>query len=117
MLKMISKIFRYLEPMWLGTDGKISVRAVGFISLTIDFISNMRHAVYKWTELRSLEGLSLILGIEAGFATTLLGIAAWSNMSNRKLDNASISPTSQTASNIRIQNNDPDVPKVEIPET
>lgn len=92
MIKIITKIFKYIEPLWLGVDGRISLRAVGFIALTIDFISNAHTAVYKWEVGKSFEGLSLLAGIEAGFAATLLGLSLYQNINKDKLESQAANP-------------------------
>jgi hypothetical protein len=79
------KIFKYLEPLWLGRDNKISLRQLSGIFLIIDFISNLSHAIYKWEASKSMEGLSLALGIEAGLIVSLLGISALTNYGTDKL--------------------------------
>lgn len=76
----LGKIFRYLEPAWLGNDNKISLRSVLAIAFSIDFMRNLSHAIWKWDAGRSLEGLSLTLGIEAGLIVALLGLKTYQNM-------------------------------------
>lgn len=78
---MLKKIFKYLEPMWLGNDNKISLRSVLAIAFSFDFMRNLTHAIWKWDAGRSLEGLSLTLGIEAGLIVALLGLKTYQNMS------------------------------------
>lgn len=85
-MKKIKNIFLYLEPLWLGRDNKISIRQTSAIALIIDFISNLHHAVYRWDVGKSFEGLSLILGIEAGLVVSLLGISAIQSFSQEKLE-------------------------------
>ena len=77
----LRKIFRYFEPAWQGNDKKISLRAVLAIAFSVDFIRNLSHAIWKWDAGRSLEGLSLTLGIEAGLIVGLLGLTTYQNMS------------------------------------
>jgi hypothetical protein len=77
----IKKIFKYFEPAWSGSDGKISLRAVLAIAFSVDFIRNLSHAIWKWDGGRSLEGLSLTLGIEAGLIVGLLGLTTYQNLS------------------------------------
>lgn len=125
---MIKKIFKYIEPLWLGTDGKISLRSFAAMALIIDFISNLSHAIYKWDAGRSLEGLSLVLGIEAGLVVSLLGLTAWTNLSNRRISRGFRDYDDYTeyrSSNYDYDreldpekpSEDPDVPKVEVPKT
>ena len=75
------RIFKYLEPLWTGNDGKISVRAVLAIAFSINFISNVAHAVYKWQVGTSLDSLGFILGIEASLIVALLGLTTIQNVS------------------------------------
>lgn len=102
----MKKVFKYLEPLWTGFDGKISLRATGAIAFIIDFISNLHHAIYKWDTQKSLEGLSLVLGIEAGLIAALLGITAWSNMISKKIDAVSATdvPTPVTVETLNVEN-------------
>lgn len=53
---------------------------------SIDFVSNLSHSIYKWDSSKSMEGLSLVLGIEASLIVALLGITAWSNVASHKID-------------------------------
>lgn len=77
----IKKIFKYLEPLWCGNDGKISLRASLAILFSVDFVRSLSHAIWKWDAGRSLEGLSLTLGIEAGLIVGLLGLTTYQNLS------------------------------------
>ena len=64
-ITVLKRIFKYFEPAWTGNDNKVSLRAVLAIAFSIDFIRNINYAIFKWDAGRSLEGLSLTLGIEA----------------------------------------------------
>lgn len=77
----MKRIFRYFESAWTGNDGKVSLRACLAILFSIDFVRNLSHAIWKWDSGRSLEGLSLALGIEAGLIVGLLGLTTYQNMS------------------------------------
>lgn len=90
------KAFNYISALWTGADGRISLRASLAIAFSIDFISNFQYAIRKWSETRSIEGLSLVLGIEAGLIVSLLGITAISNVAFKRIE-------SGTASNVSIQ--------------
>lgn len=96
MFKNIKAFFAYWSPLWTGEDHKPSLKAVLAIAFSIDFITNLRHAIYKWNDGRSLEGLSLVLGIEAGLVAALLGITAWSNMTAKRIDNQGFGPSNVT---------------------
>lgn len=87
------KFLKYIRAAFEGEDGKLSLRALLATAFSIDFIRNLSHAIWKWDAGRSLEGLSLVLGIEAGLIVSLLGITAWSNMTSKKIDADITSPT------------------------
>lgn len=76
----VKRIFRYFEPAWSGNDGKVSLRALLAIAFSVDFIRNLNHAIFRWDAGRSLEGLSLTLGIEAGLIVGLLGLTTYQNL-------------------------------------
>ena len=79
-MNIFTRIFRYFEPAWTGKDRRISLRAVLAIAFSIDFIRNINYAIFKWDAGRSLEGLSLTLGIEAGLIVGLLGLTTYQNL-------------------------------------
>jgi len=87
------KIFGYIEPLWQGPDKRISLRSSLAIAFSVDFISNLSHAIYKWDGGRTLEGLSLVLGIEAGLIIALLGLTTYQNMAAQKIDSLVNNPT------------------------
>lgn len=79
-MNIIKRTFKYFEPAWTGKDRRISLRAVLAIAFSIDFIRNINYAIFKWDAGRSLEGLSLTLGIEAGLIVGLLGLTTYQNL-------------------------------------
>lgn len=79
-MNIFTRFFRYFEPAWTGKDRRISLRAVLAIAFSIDFIRNINYAIFKWDSGRSLEGLSLTLGIEAGLIVGLLGLTTYQNL-------------------------------------
>lgn len=76
---MFKKIFKYLEPAWTGNDGKFSVRSALGIVLSINLMININHAVWRWDSGRSLEGLALVLGIEASLIAGLFVLKTYQN--------------------------------------
>ncbi len=97
----LRKVFKYVEPIWSGNDGKISLRSVLSIAFSIDFIRNISHAIYRWDAGRSLEGLSYVLGIEATLIVALLGLKTYQNLT----------PFGRTGSSVPSQ--EPGIQKVE----
>lgn len=91
---IFKKIFKYFEPSWTGNDGKPSVRVLLAIGFSVDVIRNIHHAVYKWEVGRSLEGLALVLGIEAGLIAALLSLTTYQNI--QSLSNVSKTTVEQS---------------------
>ena len=100
-MKLISKIFKYVEPLWQGPDGKMSVRATLGIAFSINFMYNLSHAIYKWEMNRPLEGLALVLGIEAGLIAAFFALTTYQNVLAQKNDSLAANPV---APEVRIQN-------------
>lgn len=74
----IIKIFKYLENMWVGKDGKPSIRRVFAIALVADFINNTNYAIHKWEVGKSYADVAMLLGIEAGLIAALLTLTTYS---------------------------------------
>jgi hypothetical protein len=78
MMTWIIKIFKYIENMWIGKDGKPSIRRVFAIALIIDFINNTNYAIHKWEIGKSYADVAMLLGIEAGLIAALLTLTTYS---------------------------------------
>lgn len=72
-------VFSYVEPLWLGNDKKISIRKTLALALTIDFIGNTHHAIYKWEVGKSYADVAMLLGIEAALIAALLSLTTYSS--------------------------------------
>lgn len=60
------------------------------IVFSTDFVKNISHAVYRWDSNKSLEGLALVLGVEASLIAGLLVLKTYQNVSGgfkRSLEN------------------------------
>lgn len=94
----MKKIFKYIEPLWLGNDKKISLRSVAAIGLIIDLIINIHNCasvvvkllnlVYKDKTIdpalvASISGnlaqIAMILGIEAALIAAMLALKTYQN--------------------------------------
>lgn len=92
----MKRIFKYIEPLWLGNDKRISLRSFGAIVLIIDFVINVHNSSNVLTKvlnlikldknidamvIASLAGylaqMALILGIEAGLIAALLALKTY----------------------------------------
>lgn len=75
----MKSIFRYFEPMWLGTSKKMSIRRVLALAFSIDFIYNTHHSITKWELGKSYADVAMLLGIEAGLIAALLSLTTYTN--------------------------------------
>ena len=66
--RAIVSIFKYIEPLWIGNNKKISIRRALALYLTIDFINNTHHA-----------DVAMLLGIEAALVAGLLSLTTYSS--------------------------------------
>ena len=68
-------IIRYIEPIWLGKDGKASGRRVLALMFSLDLIYNFHSVINKGS---SLSEATMLLGIEAGLIAGLLSLTTFS---------------------------------------
>lgn len=92
----MKKVIRYVEPLWTGNDGRMSLRSVASIGLLIDFIINVHNSasivvnvlklVYKDKTVdpalvaaiaSNLTQIAMILGIEAALIAAMLALKAY----------------------------------------
>ena len=83
----MKKLFKYLEPMWLGNDGKISIRRFLALAFSTNLIFNVQHIVRNWEPEKSYADAALLLGIEAGLIAALLSLTTYSAVINHKSNN------------------------------
>ena len=79
----MKKIFKYLEPMWLGSKNKVSIRRVLAIVFSIDFIGNVSYVIRRWDAGKSVSDASMLLGIEAGLIAALLALTTYTNTTKK----------------------------------
>jgi hypothetical protein len=75
----MKKLFRYIEPIWMGVDNRVSLRRVLAILFSIDLIRNTSHVIYHWEVGKSYADIAMLLGIEAGIVAALLSLTTYSN--------------------------------------
>jgi hypothetical protein len=75
----MKQIFKYLEPMWLGTSKKVSIRRVLALAFSVDFIYNTHHCITEWEIGKSYADVAMLLGLEAGLIAALLSLTTFSN--------------------------------------
>lgn len=84
---MINKSFKYIEPLWLEDNGKISIRRVLAIAFSGDMIRNTSYVIHKWEIGKSLADVTMLVGLEASLIVALLSLTTYSTMVKNKLDN------------------------------
>lgn len=92
----MKKFFKYIENLWLGRDGKISLRSFGAIVLMTDFVINLHNCSYvvirvlklitqdKLVDAALVSSLSaylaqiaMMLGVEAALIAALLALKTY----------------------------------------
>jgi hypothetical protein len=82
----MKKLFNYIEPLWIGTKNKISIRRFLALAFSIDFIINTSHAIHTFDVGKSFSDVAMLLGIEAGLVAALLSLTTYSNSLKQKQD-------------------------------
>jgi len=73
------KFFKYVEPMWLGHDNKLSIRRFLALLFSANLMMSTYHIIRNWDVDKSYADAALILGIEAGLIAALLSLTTYSN--------------------------------------
>jgi hypothetical protein len=82
----MKKFLRYIENIWLGRDGKPSLKALMAIALVINLMVNITHAVNRWDSSKSMADFAMVMGVEAGLIAALLGLTTYSNIQHHIID-------------------------------
>lgn len=85
----MKKFFKYIEPIWLGTNNKLSIRRVLALVFSIDLVRNTSHIIHKWETGKSYADVAMLLGLEAALIAALLSLTTYSGYITKKLDNQS----------------------------
>ena len=65
--------------MWLGNDGKLSIRRFLALVFSGNFLYNTHHVITTWELGKSYADAALLLGVEAGLIAALLSLTTYSN--------------------------------------
>ena len=85
-MKYLINFFRYIEPMWLGHDGKLSIRRFLALAFSSNLMMSTSHIIRHWEADKSYADAALILGIEAGLIAALLSLTTYSNVIQTKIN-------------------------------
>lgn len=77
-MNIFTKVFKYIEPMWLGADDKISIRRVLALGFSIDLVINISYVIFNWIPGQSYSEIAMLLGLEAGLIAALLSLTTYS---------------------------------------
>lgn len=80
----MKKLFKYIEPIWLGNDNKLSIRRVLALVFSFNLVINVHHIIHNWDFGKSYADAALLLGIEAGLIAALLSLSTYSSAMNHK---------------------------------
>jgi hypothetical protein len=78
--RAVVKVFKYIEPMWLGNDNKFSIRRFLSLLFALDLVKNFHHIIMSWEVEKSYADAALLLGIEAGLIAALLSLTTYSSV-------------------------------------
>lgn len=81
--KYLIKLFKYIEPLWLGNNNEISLRRILAIYLCYDLVNNISFTIHKFEIGKSLAEATMLLGLEAGLIAALLGMTTYQNLFNK----------------------------------
>lgn len=85
----MKQLFKYIEPLWLGRNGKMSIRRVLALCFSLDFMRNLSHIIHTWELGKSYADVAMLLGLEAGLIAALLALTTYSQNVNNTTQNIS----------------------------
>jgi len=88
----IVKLFQYLEPIWLGTNNKVSIRRVLTLVFSFNLVLNISNTISNPKLSNSYADVAMLLGIEAGLIAALMSLTTYSTTLISKKE-ASVSET------------------------
>lgn len=74
----IVKIFKYIEPLWLGSNNKVSIRRTLALVFAVDLVKNIHHSVFHWIAGEIYTDVVMLIGIEASLIAALLSLTTYS---------------------------------------
>lgn len=88
----IIKLFKYLEPIWLGTNNKVSIRRLLALVFSFNLVLNISSTLNNPKFMQSYADVAMLLGIEAGLIAALMSLTTYSTTLTSKKE-ASASET------------------------
>jgi hypothetical protein len=116
---LMKKFFRYIEPLWIGKDRRISLRSTAAMVLITDFVINVHNCSYVVIKvlnliikdktidssiIASLSGylaqIAMILGIEAALIAAMLALKTYQSNNELKISSNSVNEGSGLSGNL-----------------
>lgn len=72
------KLFKYIEPMWLGARNRISLRRVLALVFSFNLMINITCTLNNPVMTSSYADVAMLLGIEAALIAALLSLTTYS---------------------------------------
>ncbi len=82
---MIKKLFLYIEPIWLGTNKKVSIRRVLTLIFSFNLVMNISKVINNPKLNTTYSDVAMLLGIEAGLIAALMSLTTYSTTTINKL--------------------------------
>lgn len=76
--RAIVSTFKYIEPLWIGHNKKLSGRRFLALVFSYDFIRNTSYVIHKWEIGKSFADVAMLLGLEAALIAALLSLTTYS---------------------------------------
>ena len=81
------KLLNYIEPIWLGTNKKLSIRRVLALMFSFNLVLNISKTLSNPKLISSYSEVAMLLGIEAGLIAALMSLTTYSTtIMNKKTD-------------------------------
>jgi hypothetical protein len=83
------KLFKYIEPVWLGNSGEPSIRRVLALAFSFNLIHNITETLANPKLMNSYAEVAMLLGIEAGLIAALMSLTTYTTALASKKDSSS----------------------------
>ena len=83
----IVKVFKYIEPVWLGNDNKLSIRRCLTLIFSFNLTYNISSTLGSKEHIQSYADVALLLGVEAGLIAALMSLTTYSAALTTKKEN------------------------------
>lgn len=81
-------LFKYVEPIWLGTNNKISIRRVLALAFSFNLVWNITKVINNPRLNTTYSDVAMLLGIEAGLIAALMSLTTYSTISTSKKESS-----------------------------